>query len=91
LRLERLDLARGHYFVDVGIYEQHWAYAYDYHWHVYPLEITAAFQDNGILSPPHAWEVYRPDALAGAPGPAAVANPDPREALALHGGSAHRP
>jgi hypothetical protein len=37
LHLDRLDLNGGKYFIDVGIYEQTWAYAYDYHWHVYPL------------------------------------------------------
>ncbi len=80
LHIERLDLARGHYFVDIGIYEQHWAYAYDYHWHVYPLEISAPFQDNGILSPPHSWEVYRPHGPEGS---------GPAEAVVLDAGSGH--
>lgn len=82
LRLERLDLARGHYFVDVGIYEQDWAYAYDYHWHVYPLEISAARQDNGILSPPHSWEVYRPNTPDT---PDSPGRSDTTEAVALDG------
>jgi len=30
-KIERLDLAGGQYFVDVGVYERSWAYAYDYH------------------------------------------------------------
>ncbi|HNB51937.1 MAG TPA: ABC transporter ATP-binding protein [Anaerolineales bacterium] len=52
---DRLDLARNIYYVDVGVYENAWAYAYDYHWHVYPLRVTAAGGDKGILYPPHHW------------------------------------
>jgi lipopolysaccharide transport system ATP-binding protein len=55
LSLDRLDLARGEYFVDVGIYRQDWAYSYDYHWQVYPLEIGAPTRQKGILLPPHSW------------------------------------
>lgn len=58
LHLERLDLAGGEYFVDVGIYQQDWEYAYDYHWHVYPLEINATSNEKGVLRPPHRWEFY---------------------------------
>ena len=56
LHLERLDLSGGHYFVDVGVYEQNWAYAYDYHWHVYPLLIRSA-TGKGILCTPSRWEM----------------------------------
>ena len=56
LQLARLDLMAGDYFVDVGIYKQQWAYAYDYHWHTYPLEITGGSGGNGILNPPHSWQ-----------------------------------
>ena len=55
LMFDRLDLIKGKYFLDVGVYEQTWAYAYDYHWHVYPLQITAARGDKGIIHPPHHW------------------------------------
>lgn len=57
LRLKRLDLKGGKYFVNVGIYEQDWAYAYDYHWHVYPLLIHSNRIEKGILSPPHHWKI----------------------------------
>jgi lipopolysaccharide transport system ATP-binding protein len=57
LHLDRLDLAGGKYFVDVGIYEQTWAYTYDYHWHVYPLEIRSPVSEKGILNPPLRWEI----------------------------------
>ena len=56
LHLARLDLMPGDYFVDVGIYKQQWAYAYDYHWHTYPLEILGGQGEKGILNPPHTWE-----------------------------------
>lgn len=57
LQLDRLDLNGGSYYVDVGVYERDWAYAYDYHWHVYPLHIQRNGGDKGILRPPHHWEL----------------------------------
>ena len=54
---ERLDLIGGPYYVDVGVYEREWAYAYDYHWHVYSLLVRATGGEKGILRPPHRWEV----------------------------------
>jgi len=59
LCLDRLDLSGGHYFVDVGIYEKQWEYAYDYHWHTYPLSIDSVTQKNGLLCPPHRWETSK--------------------------------
>ncbi|MDB6029252.1 MAG: transporter related [Verrucomicrobiales bacterium] len=55
LTIERLDLADGEYYVDVGIFEREWAYAYDYHWHVYPLRIRALRGNKGIIAPPQRW------------------------------------
>jgi lipopolysaccharide transport system ATP-binding protein len=57
LKLERLDLSRGQYFINVGVFKQDWTYAYDYHWHVYPLLIHSIIKENGILCPPHRWEI----------------------------------
>lgn len=59
LRLERLDLMGGDYFVDVGVYETDWAYAYDYHWHVYPLTVNSPPGEKGIIRPPHHWQFER--------------------------------
>lgn len=56
LSLDRLDLSGGVYFVDVGIHERNWAYAYDYHWHVYSLFVQPT-SDGSILHPPHKWEM----------------------------------
>ena len=52
---ERLDLTAGTYFVDVGVYATDWACIYDYHWHVYPLEIIDTRSRKGVLNPPHKW------------------------------------
>jgi lipopolysaccharide transport system ATP-binding protein len=56
-QIERLDLIGEQYYVDVGVYEREWAYAYDYHWHVYPLIIHPTNGEKGIVRPPHRWEV----------------------------------
>lgn len=64
LHLERLDLVGGHYFVNVGAYEQQWAHTYDFHWNVHQLLIRPAAGDKkGILCPPHQWEVSEALAL----------------------------
>ncbi|NET38799.1 MAG: ABC transporter ATP-binding protein, partial [Cyanothece sp. SIO1E1] len=60
LTLDRLDLSSGQYFVDVGMYKQDWAYAYDYHWHVYPLTVDSFLPSKGILHPPMHWEIVAP-------------------------------
>lgn len=57
LHFDHLDLCTGLYYIDVGAYQRDWAYAYDYHWRVYPLTIYAAGKAKGILCPPHRWEV----------------------------------
>ncbi len=55
LNFERLDLMPGNYFIEVGVYEQNWTYAYDYHWHTYPLQVKGQASDRGVLRPPHSW------------------------------------
>lgn len=57
IEFDRLDLSEGEYFVDVGIYEQNWSHAYDYHWHVYPLIVEAKTNGKGVLNPPHRWHI----------------------------------
>lgn len=57
LVLDRLDLTGGKYYVDVGVYEKTWAYAYDYHWHAYPLLVKAKTGDKGIILPPGHWVI----------------------------------
>jgi lipopolysaccharide transport system ATP-binding protein len=57
LYIERLDLVGGAYFVNVGLHERDWTYTYDYHWHVYPLELSAPLSGQGDLYPPLRWEI----------------------------------
>jgi len=57
LQFERLDLNGGRHFVDVGAYPGDWAHAYDYHWHVYPLQVSPTAATHGLLHPPHRWEL----------------------------------
>ena len=57
MELFQLDLRPGDYFVDVGIYEREWRYAYDYHWHVYPIKIKPTETKMGHRSVPHRWSV----------------------------------
>lgn len=66
LHLGRVDLAGGKYFVDVGVYESSWAYAYDYHWHAYPLQILAPLS-KGVLRPPQLWELGKFAGQGGEP------------------------
>jgi lipopolysaccharide transport system ATP-binding protein len=55
LRVERLDLGAGRYVVNVGIFENAWRHAYDYHEKVYPLTVDGAPGQKGILAPPCRW------------------------------------
>jgi lipopolysaccharide transport system ATP-binding protein len=64
LQIDRLDLAAGKYFVDIGVYEQAWAYAYDFHWHVYPFLVASPFAGKGLLRPPHQWHTTTTPAIS---------------------------
>jgi lipopolysaccharide transport system ATP-binding protein len=67
-QIDRLDLAAGEYFVNVGMYKQDWSYAYDLHWQAYPLTIAGEASGKGILNPPMRWELsFAPQALANDP------------------------
>jgi lipopolysaccharide transport system ATP-binding protein len=57
LMVERLDLAGGEYFVNVGLYQQDWEYSYDTHEGAYPLRVVGIGTGKGILSPPLRWSV----------------------------------
>jgi len=64
LSIDRVDLASGDYFVEVGIYEKDWSYAYDSHSRAYPLAVYANYVSKGILAPPISFEVIFPKAKA---------------------------
>jgi lipopolysaccharide transport system ATP-binding protein len=55
LTVERLDLPGGDYAVNVGVYEQAWEHAYDFHWDAYPLRVEGPPGGRGVLLPPHRW------------------------------------
>jgi lipopolysaccharide transport system ATP-binding protein len=55
LGISRMDLIGGDYFIDVGIYQKDWEYAFDYHWHVYPLRMLPDASNKGLFIPPYNW------------------------------------
>jgi lipopolysaccharide transport system ATP-binding protein len=55
LHIERLDLIGNQYYIDVWVYEREWAYAYDFHWHGYPLFVHSPGGEKGIIRPPVQW------------------------------------
>jgi lipopolysaccharide transport system ATP-binding protein len=57
LSIGRIDLARGEYWVNVGIYESSWAYAYDFHWAYYKLIVNSSYDFRAILHPPCRWNL----------------------------------
>jgi lipopolysaccharide transport system ATP-binding protein len=57
--LDRLDLAAGPYFLDVGVFEREWKHAYDYHWHAHPFTVEGAPSHKGLVAPPCRWEMVR--------------------------------
>lgn len=70
LHVDRLDLGNGQYYVNAGVYEKSWAYAYDYHWHVYPLYVRSTVHQKTILCPPYRWEFDGKMQVADLPEPA---------------------
>lgn len=70
LVFDRLDLVQQTYYFEIGVYTKDWLYAYDYHWHVYPFKVHATESTQGILHPPHHWEVDVSSFSSSLPGPA---------------------
>lgn len=56
LDFDRLDLTSGEYWLDIGVYEQHWAYAYDYHSQAYSFKVRSDRDSKGIINPPLRWK-----------------------------------
>jgi len=53
IRMERLQIEPGTYFVDVGVYQKDWKFAYDYHYRSYPLVVRHRRQPaNNIVGEP---------------------------------------
>jgi lipopolysaccharide transport system ATP-binding protein len=55
LTIERLDLAAGAYFINVGVFDSNWSHAYDFHWHMYQIFMEGGSAHKGILAPPNQW------------------------------------
>jgi lipopolysaccharide transport system ATP-binding protein len=70
LQIERLDLGKGQYYVNAGVYEETLAYAYDYHGQVYPLYVRSTVHQKTILCPPYRWEFEGNMQVADLPEPA---------------------
>jgi homopolymeric O-antigen transport system ATP-binding protein len=60
LAIDRLELGTGRYFVNVGVYETEWSYAYDSHVHAYPLQVEGPSAHRGLLAPPVRWRLEAP-------------------------------
>jgi len=55
LAIDRVDLAGGEYLLDVGVYEQDWDHAYDFHYAAYPLTVEGPPGGKGVVVPPARW------------------------------------
>jgi homopolymeric O-antigen transport system ATP-binding protein len=59
-RWDGIELLPGKYVVDVGVYEASWSFAYDYHWHVYPLTVLGSDAAKSVFRPRRRrWVVER--------------------------------
>lgn len=56
LKIERLELMEGQYYIDIGLFQTEMLPAYDYYRHYYPLSVLPPLKSRGILHPPHRWE-----------------------------------
>ncbi len=56
LFLERLDLPKGDYFVNVDIHATNWTKKYDYH-HQSGIAVRSSIRSKGNISPPFQWKL----------------------------------
>jgi lipopolysaccharide transport system ATP-binding protein len=77
--VDRLELGTGRYFVNVGVYETEWSYAYDHHVNAYPLQIAGPNAHRGVVAPPVRWrmESRERDHLLSGVAPARGSEGDP--------------
>ena len=57
LRLDRLDLSTGKYFVNVGIYSENWESTYDFRWRKSSIQVYSDVKTNNFFSPPAVWSI----------------------------------
>jgi lipopolysaccharide transport system ATP-binding protein len=61
LRIDRLDLPRGNYYVNVGLHSPDWQVTHDYHGNRHPIGVESEFYgEHTLLSPPRQWQVISP-------------------------------
>lgn len=60
LHLDRLDVGGGSHYVNVGVHERAWSYAYDVHLRAYTLTVHSSISERAALSPPRRWELRHP-------------------------------
>lgn len=65
VRLPRVDLCAGNHFVDIGVFEKEWAFAYDYQWHAISFDVESASGTEGAYDPEVAWSVEAAPVAAG--------------------------
>jgi lipopolysaccharide transport system ATP-binding protein len=58
--IDRLELATGRYFVNVGVFKTDWSDAYDFRWHAHPLTVESSTAHRGVLAPPSRWRLDAP-------------------------------
>jgi lipopolysaccharide transport system ATP-binding protein len=63
VEIERLDLCRGKYFVNISITELNTHYVYDLRQNLYSLTINSHLSDKGIISPPCHWQLKSENSL----------------------------
>jgi lipopolysaccharide transport system ATP-binding protein len=59
LAIDRLDLAGGDYFINIGVYAADWSMTYDYQRHQHPLTIGWTPPEQSWLYPPRHWTVLQ--------------------------------
>ena len=57
LQIERLDLPQGTYYINPGIFSSDWEQTHDYHWHRYPIWVSAPTPKKGVIQPPTRWQI----------------------------------
>jgi len=55
LKIERLDLVQGTYYINPGIFSADWNQTYDFQWHRHFIMIETEAPRKGIIHPPLQW------------------------------------
>ncbi|NWJ46826.1 MAG: ABC transporter ATP-binding protein [Chloroflexi bacterium] len=61
LTFSELPLLEGHYYLDVGIFEQNWNRSYVYTSRISAFHVIGHTPGKGVFQPPHRWEANKGD------------------------------